>query len=102
MKKAVIISGGKQYVVAEGDIITVEKIDAEPNAEVALPALAMFDESGKTEIGTPHLTKKVPATVLEIVKDEKIPVIKFKNKIRYKRNVGHRQQVAKLKIGAIA
>lgn len=102
MKFAVITTGSKQYVVREGDTIVVEKLDGEPGSTVSLTALATFEHDGKLDIGQPELSKGVPATIVETAKDDKVTVIKYKNKTRYRRKVGHRQTLTTLKIGSIA
>ena len=100
---AVIQTGGKQYLIHEGQELSVEKLDVEIGATVSLETLLVASEDGATcEIGKPLLSKMISATVLEHDRDEKVSVIKYKPKVRYRRNVGHRQPFTKIKIGAIA
>lgn len=102
---AIVQTGGKQYKVKEGDVITVEKLDELGNAgkKVKLNTLLIADsESGEIkELGAPSLGEKVTAEVLDSAKDKKITVIKYKNKTRYRRKLGHRQQYSKIKIEKI-
>lgn len=100
-KIAVIKTGGKQYKVQEGDSIKVEKLEAEKGKTVKLDTL-LIAEGEKLELGTPSLGEKVEAEVLETAKGKKVTVVKYKNKTRYKKTVGHRQQFTALKILKIA
>jgi len=100
-KIAVIKTGGKQYKVQEGDSIKVEKLAANNGEKVKLDTLLIAD-GDKLELGTPSLGEKVEAEVLETAKSKKVTVVKYKNKTRYKKTVGHRQQFTALKISKIA
>ena len=96
---AVIKSGGKQYLVKENDIITVDKIDLPEKEKLNLETLAVFDEEGQfLKLGMPTLEKQVEAEILSHVKGDKIRVAKFKAKVRYRRVKGFRPQLTKLKI----
>jgi len=100
-KIAVIKTGGKQYKVQEGDSIKVEKLAANNGEKVKLDTLLIAD-GDKLELGAPSLGEKVEAEVLETAKSKKVTVVKYKNKTRYKKTVGHRQQFTALKISKIA
>lgn len=101
--KAIIKTGGKQYLVAKGDVLKIEKL---PKAETGKPivfdqVLALIDKD-KVTLGSPLVAKvKVEATLLKNVKDKKIDVTKYKNKTRYKRVIGHRHQRSEVKIDNI-
>lgn len=101
---AVIQTGGKQYIVREGQALKVEKLEAEVGATLDFEVMLISDEEGtNTQVGTPVLSgAKVTATVLEQGRAKKVSVIKYKSKSRYRRNVGHRQPFTKLKIEKIA
>lgn len=100
---AVIKTGGKQYVVEEGQELKIEKLDAEEGKSIEFDAILVADESGSdVKVGTPGLSAKVTANVIEQGKDKKIPVVRFKAKSRYRRNVGHRQPFTKVKIEKIS
>lgn len=103
---AVIKTGGKQYKVKENDVLRVEKLEVEAGKPVVFDeVLLVASEDGATvNVGTPFVTgAKVTAEVLvEAGKAEKIRVIKFKNKIRYKRVRGHRQLFTEVRITKIA
>lgn len=101
-KIAVIKTGGKQYKVKEGDEVKVEKLKNEVGDKVDFETLMVADEDGKeVNVGMPSLGDKVKAEVLEIGKGKKVTVVKYKNKTRYLRTKGHRQQYSKVKINKI-
>lgn len=102
MKLAVIKTGGKQYKVKEKDIVSIEKLTANEGDAVNFETLMTFDEAGAIDLGTPSLGEKVEGKVLSTAKTDKVSVIKFKNKTRYRRNVGHRQIKTKVQITKIA
>ncbi len=98
---AVIKTGGKQYLVKEGDVLRIEKLDKKVGSKISFKdVLLCFDPQKKTgvEIGKPVLKVKVEAKVLAVEKGKKVRVIKYKPKVRYHRNVGHRQWQTKVKI----
>lgn len=99
---AVIKTGGKQYLVSQGDQIAVEKISKQPDDSVLFNEVLMVCENGKVTLGKPLLPKaKVKAKLLETFRDKKIRVIKFKPKSKYLRTKGHRQQKTKILIEKI-
>ena len=102
-KIAVIAAGGKQYVVAPGDTLKVEKLEAEKGAKISFEVMLVADEDGTTvTVGTPLVKgATVSATVLEQGRAKKVMVVKFKNKVRYKRNAGHRQPFTSVKIDEV-
>lgn len=103
-KFAVIQTGGKQYLVSEGQELRVEKLPLEVGAPVEFEALLVSDVAGTdTKVGTPTVGGvKVKASVLEQGRGKKVPVVKYKPKVRYRRNVGHRQPFTLIKIDQIA
>ena len=102
MKIAVIATGGKQYLVKEGDTLKIEKINKKKDAEVSLNKVLLYTDGKNTEIGQPHVKgAKVTAKVMDEGRSRKVNVVKYKNKIRYKRNIGHRQYFTRLKIEKI-
>src|SRR5436853_437357 len=100
MKKAVITTGGKQYLVSEGEELEVEKLKDPKKAE--FEALLVIDGE-KTSIGTPTLTGiKVTAEVVEPeVKADKVVAIRYKSKKRVNKRRGHRQKLTRIKITKI-
>lgn len=97
---AVIQTGGKQYLVKQGDTIRVEKIEAKEGETLSFDALLVGDEGGKeTKVGKPTVKgAKVTAKVLGQGRADKVNVIKYKAKVRYRRKVGHRQPFTELTI----
>ena len=99
---AIIETGGKQYKVNEGEIIFVEKLDAEVGAPVEFDSVKALSKDGALKIGTPNVDgAKVTATVLRQAKAKKIYVIKYKAKKNEKKKIGHRQPYTKLQIVTI-
>ncbi|MBE5779035.1 MAG: 50S ribosomal protein L21 [Clostridiales bacterium] len=98
---AVIVSGGKQYRVSQGDVIYVEKLDQEVDSTVSFDVLMMGNDEG-VQVGTPVLEgAKVEGKVVAQVKGEKIMIYKYKSKKNYHRRAGHRQTYTKVEITAI-
>lgn len=100
---AVVKTGGKQYKIREGQELVIEKVEQEPGTSLELDVLLVGNEDGTDlKVGTPTVSgAKVTAQVLEQGKLPKVSVIKFKPKVRFKRNVGHRQPFTKVKIEKI-
>ncbi|MFO7545334.1 MAG: 50S ribosomal protein L21 [Trueperaceae bacterium] len=94
---AIVESGGKQYRVAEGDVVRLEKLDAEAGAVVDLPVLMLGGET--VTIGAPRVEgASVQAEVVSHGRGEKIHVYKFKAKANYRRHIGHRQPYTEVRI----
>ncbi len=99
---AVIASGGKQHRVSEGDIIKLEKLDAEAGAKVSFDNVLLLNDGKTTKIGTPYLDKvTVTAEVLEQGRHKKIHVLKFKRRKQHMKQMGHRQDYTEVKITKI-
>ena len=95
---AVIATGGKQYRVKEGDVLCIEKIEAENDATVSFDVL-LLGEGEDVRVGHPLVEgAKVEAKVLGQVRGEKIVVYKYKSKKDYHRKQGHRQPYTKIEI----
>ena len=103
MSIAIIKTGGKQYKVAVGDKIKIEKLDFEVGEEVKFDTLLASSLDGKDLLlGEPILVdRSVEGKILEQGRSEKVSVIKFKNKTRYKRNYGHRQPFSLVEIVSV-
>jgi large subunit ribosomal protein L21 len=99
---AIIATGGKQYRVAEGDVIFVEKLEGELDEQVVFSDVLTVVEDGNVKFGTPYLEgAKVTAKVVKQGKDKKILVYKYKSKANYRRRQGHRQPYTKVSIEKI-
>jgi len=99
---AIVKTGGKQYKVNIGDLISVEKLDAAPGDEVALPAVLLVDGGAVTHEADKLAKVNVTAEVVAQTKGPKIRIHKFKNKTGYHRRLGHRQPLTQLKVTDIA
>jgi len=98
---AIVKTGGKQYKVAVGDVVKIEKLDAEQGASVSLP-VALVVEGAKVTTSADALVKvAVTGEVLEHTKGPKIRIHKFKNKTGYHKRQGHRQQLTVVKVTGI-
>ena len=100
---AVIETGGKQYKVSEGDVIFVEKLEAEENAEVIFDkVISVSKRSGSISVGKPYVKDaKVKATLIKNGKAKKVTVFTYKSKKDSKRKLGHRQPYSQVRIEAI-
>ena len=98
---AIIATGGKQYRVSEGDVIYIEKIDAQVDSTVSFDVLLVGND-GDVKIGTPVVEGvKVEGKVVGQIRGEKIVVYKYKSKKNYRRKQGHRQPYTKVTIASI-
>ena len=100
---AVIETGGKQYMVKQGDVLQVERVDAEQGQKIDIaPVLARSD--GETlEIGATDVAKsKVTASVVEHMRGKKVVSFKKKRRKGYSRKMGHRQELTVIKVEAIS
>ncbi len=110
MELAVIKTGGKQYVVSPGDLVTIEKLGARSKTQelkrgdtVTFEEVLMTDDGSTANIGTPLVKgAKVIATVHSVGRAPKVEVVKYKAKSRYLKRRGHRQPYVKVKIDTIA
>ncbi len=99
---AIIESCGKQYKVAEGDIVFFEKLDAEEGKKVTFDKVILVSEEGKVQVGNPYVKGvKVEGKVISHGKGKKIIVFKMKPKKNYRRKQGHRQPYTKVEITGI-
>ena len=101
--KAVIVTGGKQYTVAEGDILFVEKLGAEVEETVKFDQVLAVLDGENTKIGAPVVEgAAVEAKVVKNGKGKKVTVFKYKPKKNEKKKIGHRQPYTKVEITKIA
>ena len=92
MDYAIFKSGGKQYRVSTGDTLDIEKIAAEVGSIAEFSEVLAVSDNGEVNIGTPTIAgAKVAVDAIEILKDRKLIVFKYKSKTRYRRKLGHRQ-----------
>ena len=98
---AIVKTGGKQYKVAVGDKLNIEKLDAEVGATVELPVICFVDGSTVEADPAKAAAKKVTAEVVEQFKGPKQLVFKFKKRKNYKKLRGHRQQLTRVEIESV-
>ena len=98
---AIVKTGGKQYKVAEGDLVKVEKIEGEPGSAVALTPVLLVDGADVKSKSSDLEKVSVSAEIVEQGKGPKVDILKYKNKTGYKKRQGHRQPVTTLKITGI-
>ncbi len=99
---AVIKTGGKQYKVAKNDVISVEKLQADPGATIAFDQVLLIGDGKGQKVGAPVVEgASVTATVLEQTRGDKIIVFKKKRRKHYRRTAGHRQYLTVLRIADI-
>lgn len=98
---AIVKTGGKQYKVAPGDILEVEKLDVEAGKKVSLETICIVDGKNVEADPAKAAKTKVEAVVLEQFKGEKQLIFKFKRRKNYKRTKGHRQNLTRLQIESV-
>jgi large subunit ribosomal protein L21 len=99
MMYAVILTGGKQYRVKEGDVLSIEKLDLAPGRKAHLDRVLLIEDGDTVQVGTPVLDNAmVLGLVLENYRDEKVIVFKKKRRKQYRRTRGHRQSLTKVRI----
>ncbi|QGU08040.1 50S ribosomal protein L21 [Corynebacterium occultum] len=98
---AIVKTGGKQYKVAEGDLVKVEKIEGEPGSAVALTPVLLVDGANIKSNADQLSGVSVDAEIVEHTKGPKIRIMRYKNKTGYKKRQGHRQKLTVLKVTGI-
>ena len=98
---AIVKTGGKQYKVAVGDVVTVEKVTGGPGDSVALPALLVVDGGSVTSDADALAKVSVSGEVVAQTKGPKIRILKYKNKTGYKKRIGHRQKLTQVRVTGI-
>ncbi|HIG40374.1 MAG: 50S ribosomal protein L21 [bacterium] len=100
---AVIKSGGKQHRVEPGEVLDLEKLDAEAGETISFDEVMMIGDGEDIKIGTPLVEGgKVTAEVVKHGRGDKITIIKFHRRKHYRRQAGHRQWFTKVKITDIS
>ncbi len=99
---AVIKSGGKQYRVAEGDVLRVEKLDAAAGDTINFDQVLLVADGDDVKVGTPRVEGgSVSAEVVDQARARKVEVVKFKRRKDYQRHYGHRQHYTEVRITGI-
>lgn len=100
---AVIETGGKQYRVAEGETLRVEKLEGPAGTKLTFDTLLFADDAGSVTVGRPKVANvSVQAEIVQQGLDKKITIFKYKRRKSYRRKAGHRQPYTALKITAIS
>ncbi len=99
---AIIATGGKQYRVAVGDLVKVEKIVGEQGATASFDVVLLRQKGDSVEVGSPHVASAVVAgTIVRQARDRKKLIFKYHSKARYHKTKGHRQEFTEVKITSI-
>ena len=99
---AILETGGKQYRVAEGDVITVEKLPGEAGDAIVFDKVLLLSDGNDVKVGTPYIDgAKIAGEIIETGKGEKIIVYKYKSKKDYRRKQGHRQPFTSVEITSL-
>jgi len=100
---AVIQTGGKQYKVAEGDVLKIEKLEEEAGNEISFDSVLLINDDSGLKVGTPNLDgAKVTATVKSQGRHKKVNIIKFKRRKHQMKKMGHRQYYTEVQITGIS
>ena len=100
--KAIIVTGGKQYVVSEGDTLFIEKLNAEAGEQIVFDQVLAIVDGENTKFGAPAVEgAKVEATVVKNGKGKKIRIFKYNPKKGYRKRQGHRQPYTKVEISKV-
>jgi len=99
---AILKTGGKQYRVTEGDVISVEKLNVASGEKVVFDEILVVSKDGELQVGAPVVAgAKVEGTVVQQGKEKKVIVFKYKPKKDYRKKQGHRQPFTRVKIESI-
>ena len=100
---AVVLTGGKQYQVSEGDVISVELLkDAQKGASIELDKVLMVADGDNVKVGAPYVEGgKVVAEVIKSIGGEKVSITKFRRRKHHQKVTGHRQWYTQVKITGI-
>ncbi|MFZ2898181.1 MAG: 50S ribosomal protein L21 [Saprospiraceae bacterium] len=99
---AIVTIAGQQFKVEEGQKLFVHRLEAAAGDKVSFDEVLLIDNGGRVQVGTPMLSAKVNATVLDHVKGRKVIVFKKKRRKGYKVKNGHRQSFTQIQIDSIA
>ncbi len=99
---AVVRTGGKQYVVSEGDVMNVERLDGEVGEKIVLEDILLYSKEGDLKVGSPVVEgAKINGTIVEQGRGKKIIVFKMKRRKNYRKKQGHRQSFTGIKVDSI-
>jgi large subunit ribosomal protein L21 len=99
---AIVEAGGKQYRVEPGAVLAVERIRGEVGTRVELDRVLLVSDGGRVQVGRPHVAgARVVTEIVAQTRGDKIDVFKFKRRKKYRRKVGHRQELTRVRIAEI-
>jgi large subunit ribosomal protein L21 len=99
---AIVRTGGKQYRVEPGDVVRLERLEAEAGSSVTLEDVLLVGDEGDVRVGTPRVENaSVVGTVVEQGRDAKVRVFKYKKRKHYRRTAGHRQAFTAVRIDKV-
>lgn len=101
MVYAIVKAGGRQEKVSVGDVVVVNRLKADAGSTVELPALLLVDGDDVTSDAKALAKVKVTAEVIRDERGPKIDILKYKNKTGYRKRIGHRQDLTRLKVTGI-
>lgn len=101
MVYAIVKAGGRQEKVSVGDVVVVDRLSGDAGASVELPAILLVDGEKVTTDADALAKVKVTAEILRDEKGPKITIVKYKNKTGYRKRIGHRQQLTRIKVTGI-
>ena len=100
---AVIVTGGKQYRVIQGETLKVEKLDVEAGNSIEITDVLMLGDGEKVTVGTPKISgAKVTAEIVAHGRLDKVRIVKFRRRKHHRKQMGHRQHFTEIKITGIA
>jgi large subunit ribosomal protein L21 len=99
---AVVVSGGKQYRVMQGETLRVEKLDAEPGSEIKLDNVLMLGDADGIKLGDAIKSASVTAKVIGHGRADKIRIVKFRRRKHHRKQMGHRQHYTEIQITGIS
>ena len=100
---AVVVTGGKQYRVMQGEVLRVELLDAEPGAEVVFDQVLLLGDGESVVVGQPTVAgATVSATIKRHGRADKIKIVKFRRRKHHRKQMGHRQHFSEVEITGIA
>ncbi len=100
---AIVETGGKQYRVQKDDVIDIERIDSDEGATVSLDKVLLLADNGEIKVGKPIVTNAViSAEIVSHLRGKKVVAFKKKRRKGYKRKIGHRQELSRIRIADIS
>ena len=101
--KATISTSGRQIRLRQGEVLTVDRVKAEPGSQVVYDDVLLVEDGDKVTVGTPKIDgAKVTAEVIEHFRGRKVRVFKMRRRKKYRRTRGHRSELSRIRVSAIS